>query len=134
MTLEQPTVLKDMDEADAIALVLAWLRGEPLEKFSTSRDAWVEKGGRLLRRGTAYRLAPAPRIPPSPPWDVLDDRIEWVAFDEDGTPWGFDAEPHESGRVFLCTGGRAFDLTGVKIPRGNLPWQETLVQRPKEDV
>lgn len=104
------------------ALVRAWQSGAALQYRLGDGGDWKEAVHPFFHLDYAYRLAPEPLRPMSPPWDVLPEWVQAVVFDEDGVTTGFECRDN---------GQRLIDLSDFRFDRGNMPWRESLVLRPE---
>lgn len=85
-----------------------------------------------------YRIKQEEKIPPSIPWNAIEDHYDWFTVDEDGEGWLWSGdEPDKSFSIGKWLMGRedgdqgeSCELQGVKWERGNLPWDQTLIKRP----
>lgn len=109
----------------------AWEAPERLEY----RDGieWLEDfSSHKLRLDLAYRLAPEPPRPMSPPWDVLPEWVQAVTRDKNGSVYIFDQIPEcDDAYQWLNVGDECVCITSLRFDRGNLPWRESLVLRPE---
>ena len=91
---------------------------------------WWPNNGDRLREDPVYRLAPEPSRPMSPPWDVLPEWAQAVAFDKYGDVFVYENMPECGATMWLNTGCRCVYITFLRFDRGNMPWNESLVLRP----
>lgn len=83
-----------------------------------------------------YRVQPEPVVPDQLRWEFIDEGYKWCARDGNGSVWVYKEKPFyrysswgpvKSG-TSVCEGlGAAKNL---HTP-GNLPWNESLIERPK---
>ena len=77
-----------------------------------------------------YRAAPKPLTKPDVPWDMLADWVKYVARDDDGTFWGYEAEPNAKQDRWDYSAGKADRAGCLKIDPGTCDWKDSLVTRP----
>jgi hypothetical protein len=94
---------------------------------------WMPTGAPYWIGAVIYRAARPQPQHAQPPWDMLDQSIVAVAMDDDQN-WGAysdaDVVPLDglwSPQDFPC---EAYDISFLIFPRGNMPWDESLVLRP----
>jgi len=120
--------LGELDDETAAALFLAWRRGEVIE--SSYAGAWDQSQPRWAPH-LAYRVRPEPLRDISLPWAALDDRINYIARDEDGTIWGYEKEMCRRSKDWSSHVGHRACISGaVKLDPGNKPWDQSLIRRP----
>ena len=78
-----------------------------------------------------YRPKPEPLRPMSPPWEHIRDDIISVAMDKNGDAWGYRSPPMLGDGAWAKSGGY-YSLCALNFDRGNMPWNRSLVMRPKE--
>lgn len=90
------------------------------------------------RDGTSYGLRRKDIEPPDeekmqPPWDVLPKWARYVAMDKDGSVFAFSFKPEKGASVWKSVEhSDLLEITELHFPRGNMPWDKSLVERPEE--
>lgn len=80
-----------------------------------------------------YRVKPEPLKDIELPWEVILPKFKWAARDKGGQVYVFEDRPVASSTRWTRTS--ACDYIGVEVlvyEPGNKPWEESLIQRPKE--
>ena len=93
--LDRP--LGEYDDAVIGALVRAWQSGAILQGRIVDGGDWKEAVHPFFHLDYAYRLAPEPLRPMTPPWDVLPEWVQAVARDKDQAPWAYETVPVARG-------------------------------------
>jgi hypothetical protein len=121
-----------------IAVITHHKNGGRLESQSTfGNDPWT-----LLDRFTvswnfaanSYRPYIPPPIAPTIPWEYIDKKYNYAAWDEDGRIWVYMDKPITSLHGWVVVRNHynlVINLCGFE--RGNLPWNQTLCIRPNVD-
>lgn len=109
---------------------LAWLRlGEDGTAYVWRRD------GISLSLDCFHDIAPPGEEKMQPPWDVLPKWARYVAMDKDGSVWAFEFEPEKAAGLWEPhADGYSYgaEITHLRFPRGNMPWDKSLVERPED--
>ncbi len=67
-----------------------------------------------------------------PPWEALPKWVQYVAADKGyDLIFGYEYEPRIVSSQFFNNGGRAISIGFLNFPRGNMPWDKSLVKRPE---
>lgn len=112
----------------------AWHAAEACWKRVYDTPGWGRMG--------CYRQAPRPLRQPSVQWDMMEDWVKAVAMDEDGKVHLFSSAPTPlDGGWWLGRGPVAGCSAllptrhgpGCPYDPGEVPWQQSLVVRPKEE-
>ena len=107
---------------------LAWLR----HGNDGTAHVWY-RDGRPANSNRFYHIEPPDEEKMQPPWDVLPKWARYVVMDEDGSVWAFSGEPEVGISVWESDGHfDLLDITELRFPRGNMPWDQSLVERPEE--
>lgn len=95
----------------------------------------MEPGDILPECQFTYRAEPAPLRPLVVPWSALADWVQWAAMDPNGGIWGHEFEPAIGDAQWLWGRGCVERLDPiVKIDRGTVDWQDSLIRRPAGDA
>ena len=128
MTDQKLRPLGECSDEEIIAIVRAKLEGRcQVYHFGM----WVDANNTLIHMDYAYRLAPEPERPMSPPWEVLPEWAKWAAQDKDGAVFVFDEIPKPDNTQWASTGSEFKRITFLRFDKGNTPWDRSLVQRPE---
>jgi len=75
-----------------------------------------------------YRIVPLPKTQDLIAWEKLPDWVEWVARDNSGEVWAYDAE-----RFYSYNGRRIRidDFPGIVAQIGTCDWKDSKQRRPK---
>ena len=91
------------------------------------------------RDGISLSLAGHNNIEPpveekmQPPWDVLPKWARYVVMDKYGSVFASSCEPEKGASVWKSDGHfDLLDITELRFPRGNMPWDQSLVERPED--
>ena len=85
-------------------------------------------GSPLCLYGYGEHKLQRPKLKPMQvPWGVIEDKYNWAAMDEGGEVYVFPNRPSLGARGWS---GWGWDmLVALKFPRGNMPWEQSLVER-----
>ena len=128
-TLDRP--LGEYPDEVIGALVRAWQSGAALQYRIGDGDNWGVPNYPSFSMLYSYRLAPEPRRPMSPPWDVLPEWAAVVASNKNGDVCMYEAMPESDATIWFNIGGRCECITYLRFDRGNMPWDHSLVLRPE---
>ena len=93
---------------------------------------WIDRNiGTITFERLTYRPKQEPMRPMSPPWEHIRDDIVTVAMDKNGDVHGYRSPPMLGDGVWAVYGGY-YCLNALNFYRGNMPWDQSLVMRPKE--
>ncbi len=102
------------------------------EKAGGKIEAWLDLKGWILSAGSTYsdwvyRTVPLPKTQDVIAWDQLPDWVEWVARNNSGEVWAYDAE-----RFYSYNGRRIRidDFPGI-VQIGTCDWKDSKQRRPK---
>ncbi len=102
--------------------------------WDTYEKGWIPCWSACWSDGIVYRLERPELIPPSIDWDAVDKKWNWLAVDKDERIRLYSSEPTKFQTTYLwMPGGSYKNISGVfsSFVRGNMPWNETLIARPK---
>lgn len=125
--------LIEMTDEEIVAIVRGKAAGKVEVRFSN--DTWSNADQFGLALNSIYRLVPT-YTPITVDWSVLDDSIQWIAADSDGTiVSGTDATriyPNTGGQ-WIVPKGQCFYVKGIikSLKRGDIPWDQSLIKRPE---
>lgn len=116
-----------------IAVMQAFADGKQIEFLSLGSTKWKPTSTPAWSWDeTCYRIYEEPVIPDEVPWNAVDPKYKYHAFDLDGNGYFYTDNPlHMSTGWGLSEGCLATSVLFV-IKRGNQPWDKSLVKRPKD--
>ena len=124
----------ELDRETQLALFEAWLDEKIIEtRFTTGEFFCVGHPEWLL--DWDYRVRPEPLTPDTIDWSHVAPEYRWMARDQSGSAYLYDAEPHLTSKAGVwvnesCDIVRATAFTSYK--RGTCDWRDSLVERPSE--
>jgi len=122
-----------LDIETKLALHRAHYEGKVIEAKThiIDPDRWIVTNTPAWLPHCPYRVRPEPLRDISLPWAALDDRINYIARDEDGTIWGYEKEMCRRSKDWSSHVGHRACISGaVKLDPGNKPWDQSLIRRP----
>jgi hypothetical protein len=109
-----------------------YLQGKTVQYLTS--DGWYDCQGEPSWVTTAtYRVKP--KTPLQIPWDLIDEKYQWAAKDEDGGLCFYEYEPRRRCHYvrWEADEGDAVDASFlVNLDPDGIPWEESLVQRPSK--
>jgi hypothetical protein len=79
----------------------------------------------------SYRIAPPLPIKAKIPWEHIKPEYKWAAMDEDGSWFCFEKKPEKGTWAWLdSTSTNGSSMKAVAFPEVNMPWDQSLVERP----
>ncbi len=80
-----------------------------------------------------YKIEEEPQIPMQPPWEIIDEKYLWVSRDKIGNVFFWSVEPRLStiSDIWINMDAISTNANFLKFPRGNMPWDKSLVKRPE---
>lgn len=109
---------------ECVTLLVGW--------YELAQPSWDNYG--------VYRAMKPVLTKPSINWDHVAKVYNWLAFDEDGSPWVFDTKPYICDDENACWASKSyFEDSSVSViaftsyERGNCDWKDSLVCRPGYD-
>lgn len=126
-----------------IAVMQHYLNGGKIQVKGVGRDEsfwadWVlSYEPKWCWDETDYRIKSEPaHILPEIPWDVIEDKYKWFAFDRKFTSqkgYLFSDEPSlcRENECWYSNEGCTSALNAIKFNKGNVPWDKSLVKRPE---
>jgi hypothetical protein len=90
---------------------------------------WINSGGAVaFYSNLIYRTVPLPKTQDVIAWDRLPDWVEWVARNNSGEAWAYDAE-----RFYSYNGRRIRidDFPGIVVQIGTCDWKDSKQRRPR---
>lgn len=121
----------ELTDEEAAAIFLAHRRGEAIETLNAYNE-WVKVSRPCWVYESVYRIKPEP--PPhkhSIDWSHVAPQFKWMAEDEDGSAWIYDAPPSLDAEEWWREGdvvARVDDLFASYRP-GTCDWKDSLVER-----
>jgi hypothetical protein len=96
-------------------------------KVFLGEDDWAGVLNPTWNRERVYRTVPLPKTQDVIAWDRLPDWVEWVARNNSGEVWAYDAE-----RFYSYNGRRIRidDFPGI-VQIGTCDWKDSKQRRPK---
>ena len=90
-------------------------------------DVWVDTNSIHFYDALTYRTVPLPKTKDVIAWDRLPDWVEWVARNNSGEVWAYDAE-----RFYSYNGRRIRidDFPGI-VQIGTVDWKDSKQRRPR---
>lgn len=119
-----------LSREEKLELLTAWLDGKQMQ---------VDSGdGRWLNvepawgAGSNYRVAPPLPIKATIPWEHIKPEYKWAAMDECGYWYCYKKKPETGIYGWFCKGlgVGSGSMKAVAFPEGNMPWDQSLVERP----
>ena len=102
------------------------------EKAGGAFEYWACNGWEQMKPtwfyNITYRPVPLPKTQDVIAWDRLPDWVEWVARNNSGEVWAYDAE-----RFYSYNGRRIRidDFPGIVVQIGTVDWSESKQRRPR---
>jgi hypothetical protein len=120
-----------------VQIILARIRGIPIESFSTLDGTWVDdRNNSLIFMNCEYRIKPEPASTPLPIsrelWSYIDKRWRFIAIDRSGAMYLYLEKPTARDGLWLPVGG-VYSHCPLNINTDGIYWETSLTERP-EDV
>ena len=123
-----------------VQIILARIRGIPIESFSPLDGTWVDdKNNNLIFMNCEYRIKPEPASTPLPisrdAWKFLDKNIRFIAMDKYGSVFVYRNRPkrYESEWRVPGNAGDKWTAYPLDVTTDGINWETSLTERP-EDV
>lgn len=116
---------------EMIEVMDAFERGEKIEWRSRHYD-WIPcaSAPSWSWADTDYRIAPA--IPDYIDWSHVSEEYRFLARDKDGRNWLYERRPGKLDEAWASSGGNlASPAIFASLKIGNVPWDQSLVERPE---
>lgn len=129
---EEKLALHDMPEADAVAIFLAWLRGEKVDCLDVDDDVWKTETSSLYKYDVC-RIPPVEPTKDTVPWHVFGEEMQRAAVDCEGEAMITAYEPQweEVSGYWYCTGPACLLNHIVGYKRGTCAPKDSLQRRPE---
>lgn len=113
-----------------LELMTAWVDGKQME-VNLGGDRWLEVDP-MWTAESSYRVAPPLPIKATIPWEHIKPEYKWAAMDESGNWYCYKKKPEAGPRSWFCDGLSSDNasIKAVAFPEGNMPWEQSLVERP----
>lgn len=119
-----------------VQIILARIRGIPIESFSTLDGTWVDdRNNSLIFMNCEYRIKPEPASTPLPIsrelWSYIDKKWQYAAMGDCGSIFFFERKPTKGGSGW----DSYFNVSDcpLNINTDGINWEASLTERP-EDV
>lgn len=118
--------LEELPREDQLAICGAWLDGR-LDELYGDEKRYIDTP---LSKYGIYRI---PAREPEYPWEHLAKWVKFCARDESGQVWAYDKKPmiERDAWVADCIMFAATEITVFNFERGDVPWQDSLRERPE---
>lgn len=118
-----------LSREEKLELMTAWVDGKQME-VNFGGDRWLEVDP-MWTAGASYRVAPPPTIKATIPWKHIKPEYRWAAMNETGNWYCHKEKPEKGTWVWLdSTSTNGSSMKAVAFPEGNMPWEQSLVERP----
>lgn len=117
-----------------IDVIQAHMRGEKIEwRHAGSDHEWRDPSFLTWNFSEfEYRIAPEPKIPDSIDWSHVAPEFRFMARNHDGAAFVHTEAPRRLNTVWISsTKSHRVERLLASYKRGNMEWQDSLVERPK---
>ena len=125
----------ELSREEQLKLFSAWLDGKTIEVLDVSYDTgkWFDITNPHWCLNRAYRVKPEPKIPDSINWDHVASEYCYMVRRPDGGVVLATEKPLKYKELYWVIHGRAIGGGVFKsLVIGNLPWDQSLVERPNK--
>lgn len=125
---EDKKAFRDLTPEERSEIVEAWLSGAGIEVLSHLSGNWVALGLEYaISAVNTYRTRPRQLVIP---WEVIRPEYKWVAMDEDGAVWLFEAQPSVLHTMWDSLKNMC-EAEALNIDAAGINWRDSLTERPE---
>lgn len=118
-----------LSREEKLELMTAWVDGKQME-VNFGGDRWLEVDP-MWTAGASYRVAPPPPIKATIPWEHIKPEYKWAAMGQSGYWYFYDEKPEKGHASWIVSHrGSSTPMKALIFPEGNMPWDQSLVERP----
>ena len=121
------------EQEHLVQMLLAKLRGIPVERWSFSDQKWVDSTNDTIITCNKYRLKQEPTLTPLPIsrelWSYIDKKWQYAAMEQDGRIFFYHAKPIIEGDYWSAS----FNMSDcpLNINTDGIDWKLSLTERPE---